>query len=113
MDKTTVENVGQPGKTYRVDAAKYADMRAAVLTVTPTEAPGHHPRPDHSGGETPPVRGPLPRWRDRRLVGQMRATGSGGEGDIETRAESAGEGVAAPSQTPLEINVSSRSTESP
>jgi hypothetical protein len=39
-DKTTVQNVGQPGKTYRVDAAKYADMRAAVLTVTPTEAPG-------------------------------------------------------------------------
>jgi hypothetical protein len=39
-DKIDVQNVGQPGKTYRVDAAKYADMRAAVLTVTPTEAPG-------------------------------------------------------------------------
>ncbi len=43
MDKTTVENVGQPGKTYRVDAAKYDDMRKAVLTVTPTEAPGLTP----------------------------------------------------------------------
>jgi hypothetical protein len=39
-DKITVQNVGQPGKTYRADAAKYAEMRAAVLTVTPTEAPG-------------------------------------------------------------------------
>jgi hypothetical protein len=39
-DKITVQNVGQPGKTYRVDAAKYADMRAAVLTVTPAAAPG-------------------------------------------------------------------------
>jgi hypothetical protein len=39
-DKIDVQNVGQPGKTYRVDAPKYADMRAAVLTVTPTEAPG-------------------------------------------------------------------------
>jgi hypothetical protein len=39
-DKIDVQNVGQPGKTYRVDAAKYADMRAAVLAVTPTEAPG-------------------------------------------------------------------------
>jgi hypothetical protein len=39
-DKITVQNVGQPGKTYRVDAAKYAEMRAAVLTVTPAAAPG-------------------------------------------------------------------------
>jgi hypothetical protein len=39
-DKLEVQNVGQPGKTSRVDAAKYAEMRAAVLTVTPTEAPG-------------------------------------------------------------------------
>lgn len=39
-DKIEVQNVGQPGKTYRVDAAKYADMRAAVLAVTPSDAPG-------------------------------------------------------------------------
>jgi hypothetical protein len=39
-DKIDVQNVGQPGKTYRVDAAKYADMRAAVLAATPTEPPG-------------------------------------------------------------------------
>ncbi len=42
-DKVEVENVGQPGKTYRVDAAKYAEMRKAVLTVTPTDAPGLTP----------------------------------------------------------------------
>jgi hypothetical protein len=43
MDKIEVENIGQPGKTYRVDAAKYAEMRDAVLAVTPTEAPGLTP----------------------------------------------------------------------
>ncbi len=42
-DKIEVENVGQPGKFYRVDAAKYAEMRKAVLTVTPAEAPGLTP----------------------------------------------------------------------
>ena len=42
-DKTTVQNVGQPGKTYRVDAVKYADMRKAVLAVTPAEPPGLTP----------------------------------------------------------------------
>ncbi|CAN1571972.1 hypothetical protein MCELHM10_03304 [Paracoccaceae bacterium] len=42
-DKIEVENVGQPGKITRVDAAKYAEMRAAVLTVTPAEAPGFTP----------------------------------------------------------------------
>ena len=42
-DKIEVQNVGQPGKTYRVDAAKYADMRAAVLAVTPSDAPGLTP----------------------------------------------------------------------
>jgi hypothetical protein len=39
-DKVTVENVGQPGKTYRVDAAKYAAMREAMLKVLPAEPPG-------------------------------------------------------------------------
>ena len=38
-DKITVQNVGQPGKTYRVDAAKYAEMRAAMEKVLPTEPP--------------------------------------------------------------------------
>ena len=42
-DKIEVENVGQPGKTYRVDAAKYAEMRKAVLAVTPAEPPGITP----------------------------------------------------------------------
>jgi hypothetical protein len=39
-DKIEVENVGQPGKTYRVDVVKYAAMRKAVLEVLPAAAPG-------------------------------------------------------------------------
>ena len=39
-DKITIENVGQPGKTYRVDAAKYAAMREAMLAILPNEPPG-------------------------------------------------------------------------
>ncbi|MGL4310782.1 MAG: DUF6958 family protein [Paracoccaceae bacterium] len=39
-DKITVENVGQPGKTYRVDAGKYTAMQAAVMAVLPDAAPG-------------------------------------------------------------------------
>ena len=42
-EKIDVQNVGQPGKTYRVDAAKYADMRQAVLAVVPAEPPGMTP----------------------------------------------------------------------
>lgn len=42
-DKIEVQNVGQPGKTYRVDAAKYAEMRKAVLAVTPDQPPGITP----------------------------------------------------------------------
>lgn len=39
-EKMTVQNVGQPGKTYQVDAAKFMAMRAAVLAVLPKTAPG-------------------------------------------------------------------------
>lgn len=39
-DKIEIENVGQPGKTYRVDAAKFAAVRSAVLAVLPDAAPG-------------------------------------------------------------------------
>jgi hypothetical protein len=38
--KIETENVGQPGKTYRVDAAKYAAMKTAVMAVLPDVAPG-------------------------------------------------------------------------
>jgi hypothetical protein len=38
-----IENVGQPGKTYRVDAAKFTEMRRAVLAVLPEAAPGMTP----------------------------------------------------------------------
>ena len=39
-EKITVQNVGQPGKTYQVDAAKYTEMRARVLEALPDKAPG-------------------------------------------------------------------------
>ena len=39
-EKIEIENVGQPGKLYRVDAAKYEAMRKAVLKVLPSKAPG-------------------------------------------------------------------------
>ena len=39
-DKITVQNVGQPGKTYQVDAAKYLSVKAAMLAILPQEAPG-------------------------------------------------------------------------
>jgi hypothetical protein len=38
--KCEVENVLRPGKTYKVDAAKYAALRAAVLEALPATAPG-------------------------------------------------------------------------
>ena len=39
-DKIEVENVNVPGQITRVDRAKYEDMRAAILKVTPATAPG-------------------------------------------------------------------------
>jgi hypothetical protein len=39
-DKIDVENVNTPGKTGRVDAAKYQAMRAAMLAVVPLSPPG-------------------------------------------------------------------------
>lgn len=39
-DKITVENVNTPGKTSRVNAAKYTAMKEAMLRVLPREAPG-------------------------------------------------------------------------
>lgn len=43
MTKIDIENVGQPGKTYRVDAVKSAEMKRAVLAILPTSAPGLTP----------------------------------------------------------------------
>lgn len=43
MPKVEVENVLQPGRTYRVDADKYAAARAALLAVMPKAAPGNTP----------------------------------------------------------------------
>lgn len=35
-----VENINHPGKTERVDAAKYKAARAAMLKILPKKAPG-------------------------------------------------------------------------
>ncbi len=43
MPTMEVENVGQPGKTYRVDAAKFTEMRRALLEILPRSAPGMTP----------------------------------------------------------------------
>lgn len=40
VDKVVVENVNHPGKTQRVDRAKYEAMRAAMLAALPSHAPG-------------------------------------------------------------------------
>jgi hypothetical protein len=39
-DKIAVENVNVPGKTSRVNAAKYQAMKQAMLQVLPKEEPG-------------------------------------------------------------------------
>lgn len=41
--KLQVQNVGQPGKSYTVDADKYAAMRTAVMAVCPDAPPGLTP----------------------------------------------------------------------
>jgi hypothetical protein len=38
--KVQIENVGQPGKTYSADAAKYGAMKKAMLKVLPAASPG-------------------------------------------------------------------------
>ena len=39
-DKIEIENVNKPGKSERVDRAKYQAMRKALLAALPEEAPG-------------------------------------------------------------------------
>ena len=39
-DMIDVENVGQPGKTYRRERVRYEAVRDAVLAVLPVGAPG-------------------------------------------------------------------------
>ena len=39
-DRIEVENINHPGATTRVDAAKYAAMRSALLKALPARAPG-------------------------------------------------------------------------
>lgn len=39
-DKIEVRNINTPGRTTKVDAAKYAAMRAAMEKVVPKSAPG-------------------------------------------------------------------------
>lgn len=42
-DKIEVQNVTSPGRTTRVDRAKYEATRAALMAVLPAEAPGITP----------------------------------------------------------------------
>jgi len=44
MPKIQIQNVLQPGKTYPVDDAMFAAMRAAVLQVLPAAPPGMTPQ---------------------------------------------------------------------
>lgn len=39
-DKIVIENVNIPGRTERVDRAKYMAMREALLAILPAKAPG-------------------------------------------------------------------------
>lgn len=39
-DRIEIENFTSPGRTQRVDRAKYEAMRDALLAVLPTDAPG-------------------------------------------------------------------------
>lgn len=39
-DKIEVENINTPGRTTRLDRAKYEAMRKALLAVLPRKAPG-------------------------------------------------------------------------
>lgn len=39
-EKVEVENVNHPGRTSRVDAARYRSLRATFARVMPTKAPG-------------------------------------------------------------------------
>ncbi len=43
MSMIDIENVTSPGKTYRVNAAKFAAMRSAYLAVLPDHPPGLTP----------------------------------------------------------------------
>jgi hypothetical protein len=43
MSKVEIENVTSPGRTYRVDAAKFAAVRDAYLKVLPEGEPGLTP----------------------------------------------------------------------
>lgn len=42
-DKIAIENAVSPGRTYRVDRAKYEAMRRALLAVLPATPPGLTP----------------------------------------------------------------------
>jgi hypothetical protein len=39
-DKIEIENIASPGRTTRVDRAKYLAMRKALLAVLPDQPPG-------------------------------------------------------------------------
>ena len=41
MTMLEIQNVNQPGKTYRVEATKFNAIKAVMLKVMPKDGPGH------------------------------------------------------------------------
>jgi hypothetical protein len=44
MTKIEIENVGQPGATYRVDADKFHEMQRVTHLICPKAPPGETPK---------------------------------------------------------------------
>ncbi len=75
-----IRNVGQPGKTYRVNAAKFRAMQSAVLAVLPDGVPGMAVA-DLVRGVVPLLPKDLfPGGQNGGLVGQGGTPGPGGKG---------------------------------
>ena len=74
MTQIDIENVGQPGKTYRVDAVKFAEMKRRLSHLA-QERPRFDACRGDRGRKAVAGSNPLPRRRHRGLVGQISSTG--------------------------------------
>ena len=77
--KIQIENVGQPGKTYSADAAKYDAMKKAMLKVLPETSPGLTVAEVQDRVVAHLPEEPVSRRRDVGLVDEGRATRPRGE----------------------------------
>ena len=77
--KIQIENVGQPGKTYSADAAKYGAMKEAMLKVLPAASPGLTVAEVQDRVVAHLPERPVSRRSDIRLVDEGRATRPRGE----------------------------------